>query len=210
MKSCNLDRVNKYGTSYFFEYCMPEYELLDPVIQGRWDTITNEFNKSKSGSIIMDVYDARWVLGGGLCIAVILTLIYVKFMDKCASQLVWASVVMLVLFLLGSGGAAWYTRYTILKDDDPDNDYDTSLFYVAIVMWALAGIFIMLILCFWDSLKVSIAIIETAADYFADSKRILLVPVGFLVGAVVIFAIWLAGVICVHSIGDITVEGVRT
>ena len=77
-------------------------------------------------------------------------------MDKCASQLAWASVVMLVLFLLGSGGAAWYTRYTILKDDDPDNDYDTSLFYVAIVMWALAGIFIMLILCCFSTISLEL------------------------------------------------------
>ena len=189
---------------------MPVYELADPVIQGRWETISNEFNKSKSGSVIMDVYDARWVLAGGVVISIALTLIYIKFMDKCASQLAWASVVLLVLFLLGSGAAAWYTRYSILKDDDPDNDYDSSLFYIAIVMWAIAGIFIMMILCFWDSLKVSIAIIETAADYFADSKRILFVPIGFFVASVVIFAIWMAGVICVHSIGDITVEGVRT
>ena len=210
VRSCNLDKVNKYGTSYFFEYCMPVYETLDPVIQGRWETINNEFNKSKSGSVMMDVYDARWVITGGIFISIVLTMIYIKFMDKCASQLAWASVVLLVLFLLGSGAAAWYTRYTILKDDDPENDYDSTLFYIAIAMWAIAGIFIMMILCFWNSLKVSIAIIETAADYFADSKRILLVPIVFFVSAVLVFAIWMAGVICVHSIGDITVEGVRT
>ena len=64
---------------------MPVYELADPVIQSRWETITNEFNKSKSGSVIMDVYDARWVLAGGIVISIVLTLIYIKFMDKCAS-----------------------------------------------------------------------------------------------------------------------------
>lgn len=59
---------------------------------------------------MMDVYDARWVITGGIVIAIVLTFAYIKFMDKCAYQLAWASVVLLFIFLAGSGFGAWYTR----------------------------------------------------------------------------------------------------
>ena len=32
VKSCNLEKADKYGTTYFFEYCMPVYETLDPSV----------------------------------------------------------------------------------------------------------------------------------------------------------------------------------
>ena len=97
-----------------------------------------------------------------------------------------------------------------MNDKDPNNDYDSTLFWIAIAMWALAGLFLLCICCWWNALKVSIAIIETAADYFADTKRIVLVPVFWFFMAILVFAIWMAGVICVHSIGDITVESYKS
>ena len=74
----------------------------------------------------------------------------------------------------------------------------------------MALLFLLMIICFWNALKVSIAIIETAADYFADTKRILFVPVFWFFMAIVVFLVWLVGIVGVHSIGDITVESVRT
>ena len=74
----------------------------------------------------------------------------------------------------------------------------------------LALLFLLMIICNWKALKVSIAIIETAADYFADTKRILFVPVFWFIMAIVVFLVWLVGIVCVHSIGTITVESVRT
>ena len=32
----------------------------------------------------MDIFDAQWVILGGIGITIVLTLIYIKFMDKCA------------------------------------------------------------------------------------------------------------------------------
>ena len=84
MKSCNLDKTDKYGTTYFFEYCMPVYETLDPSVQRQWTTLNQKFTESKSGSVIMDIFDAQWVILGGIGITIVLTLIYIKFMDKCA------------------------------------------------------------------------------------------------------------------------------
>jgi len=61
--------------------------------------------------------------------------------------------------------------------------------------------------CNFNSLRVSIAIIETAADFFADTKRIIFVPLIYFCVGVGIFFMWVYGVICVSSIGDITPDG---
>lgn len=61
--------------------------------------------------------------------------------------------------------------------------------------------------CNFNSLRVSIAVIETAADFFADTKRIIFVPLIYFCVGVGIFFMWVYGVICVSSIGDITPDG---
>ena len=209
VKSCNLDKSDKYGTTYFFEYCMPVYETLDPAVQRQWSTLNQKFTDSKSGSVIMDLFDAKWVILGGVGITIVLTLIYIKFMDKCADIIAWASVWLLFFFIVASGAITWYYASKVDHDDDPNNDYGTHLFYLAFFLWILGFLFLLFICCAWNSLKVSIAIIETAADWFADTKRILFVPVFYFFVGLVIIAVWLVGMVGIHSIGDITVESVR-
>lgn len=46
--------------------------------------------------------------------------------------------------------------------------------------------------------------IETAADFFADSKRIIIVPCIYFTMAVAVFALWFFGVICLASNGTFT------
>ena len=115
----------------------------------------------------------------------------------------WFSIVLLGLFLIGSGFGAWFMR----NSDDGYTDY---LFWAAITSWLLAVAYVIFVACCWSSLKVSIAIIETAADFFADTKRIVLVPLCYFGVAVVIFGIWVGAIIFVNSIGEITVESVAT
>ena len=68
--------------------------------------------------------------------------------------------------------------------------------------WTAAGIYCLCLLCCFRNLRVSIAIIETAADWFADTKRILFVPVGFLSIFILVFAAWSTGTVMVYSITE--------
>lgn len=159
----------------------------------------------------MDIIDAKWIIFGGIVITVLFTIGYIKFMDWCAVYLAWFSVVLLGLFFIGSGYGAYYWRKQNMEDDDETNDdYNEHLLWTAIIFWIVAGIYIIFIICCWKSLKVSIAIIETAADYFADTKRIILVPLYYFLVAIVVFFVWLGAIICVNSIGEITVQDVTT
>jgi len=59
-----------------------------------------------------------------------------------------------------------------------------------------------MMICNFKSLKISIAIIETAADFFADTKRIAIMPFIYFTIWVCIFIFWLWGLTGVCSITD--------
>lgn len=65
-------------------------------------------------------------------------------------------------------------------------------------------LYAVLVCCCFSSLKVAIAVIETASDYFADTKRVIFVPILFFFVSIGIFAAWFISVLCVSSIGNIT------
>ena len=67
-----------------------------------------------------------------------------------------------------------------------------------------------MIICTFQSLRVAIAVIETAADFFADTKRIIFVPVLYFFIGISIFVMWIAAMICVASVGNISVESIET
>jgi len=81
---------------------------------------------------------------------------------------------------------------------------------IASVCWIAAGLFYLVMFCNWKSLKISIAIIETAADFFADTKRIVILPLGYFALWVCVFIFWLWGLtgVCSISGSEITASNV--
>ena len=132
-------------------------------------------------------------------------------MDKCAYYLAWISVALIQASLVLGGFGAWHGRNKLLNDGNEDtNDYATYLFWVAIGSWIAALVWYVFLACNFQSLRVSIAIIETAADWFADTKRIMAVPFLYFVVGALIFSGWVGCMVCVSSIGEIKVHDVAT
>ena len=72
--------------------------------------------------------------------------------------------------------------------------------------WIFAAFYYLMLACCFKSLKVAIAVIETAADFFADTKRVIFVPLAFFFAGIILFVMWIAAAFCVSSIGEIKVE----
>lgn len=62
-----------------------------------------KFEDSLGGSWAIDVYKSRWVIVTSIAIALVITLIYIKFMDWFAVYLAWISVLLIQagLILIG-------------------------------------------------------------------------------------------------------------
>jgi hypothetical protein len=72
------------------------------------------------------------------------------------------------------------------------------------IAYIFAALYLLLICCKFKALQISIAVIETAADFFADSKRIIIVPFIYFLIAVGVFALWFFGILCLASNGTFT------
>lgn len=97
---------------------------------------------------------------------------------------------------------------TEAKSIEAGDTNDKLLLAGAVLLWIFAALYCLILLCNLKSLRVSIRIIETAADFFADTKRVALVPVFFFFVAIGTTFAWLYGYICVLSIGTITPENI--
>jgi hypothetical protein len=63
-----------------------------------------------------------------------------------------------------------------------------------------AGLYYIFLVCCFKQLRISIAVIETAADWFADTKRIVFVPLGYFSIGILVFAAWACALVMVGSI----------
>lgn len=75
--------------------------------------------------------------------------------------------------------------------------------FLAITSWLAGGLYFIYMCCNFRALRISIAILDTAADFFADTKRIIMVPFLYFTIGLVVFIFWIFGIISVASIGTI-------
>jgi len=78
------------------------------------------------------------------------------------------------------------------------------LSWITWLSWIFAGIYYIVIACNFQSLRLAVAVISTASSFVADSKRLMLVPLLYFFLSVAASVLFLAGLVCVSSIGDIT------
>lgn len=160
---------------------------------------------SAGGRSLYDLYKARWILFSSVFVAIFFAFLYIKFMDWCAFQCAWISVIVVGLGVFGLGTLLWIVRSDELATNpSPDPTAMTWLWWGAVGFWTVGGLYTLCLLCYFKSLRVAIRIIETAGDFVADTKRVALVPVFFFFVAVGFTFTWLYGYICVKSIGTVT------
>ena len=65
-------------------------------------------------------------------------------------------------------------------------------------------VYMLMLWCGYQSLKLAIDVIDASADFLAGTKRILGVPLLYFFITILFLVFWLTAVISVHSIGNIT------
>ena len=75
-----------------------------------WSEMKDEVYSTSFGGMFADMLNAKWIFLISVGLAVILTLVYIKFMDWCAFCLSWFSIVLVFASLVGSGIGAYVMR----------------------------------------------------------------------------------------------------
>jgi hypothetical protein len=74
---------------------------------------------------------------------------------------------------------------------------------MAFVIWIVAGLYLLAMVCMCKTLIISIAILEAAADFVGSTFRIISVPIIFFFINLAVFFMWIIAAVCVFSIGTI-------
>jgi len=148
----------------------------------------------------MDLYKSRYIILASVGICFVITLIYIKLMDWFAVYMAWISVILIQAGLIGTGIMCYvYRTDALAKNANAD---ETALWWGMLCSFIVAGLYYICIICCFKQLRVSISIIETAADWFADTKRIIFVPMGYFFLGCLVFGAWATALVMVCSISE--------
>ena len=115
----------------------------------------------------------------------------------------WITIILIEGALAALGYFAYnYSHQILTTHAGVSTTSSTGLMWMAGILWAFAGLYYICMLINFKSLRISIAVIETAADFFTDTNRIVFVPLIYFCIWCGIFIAWIYAITGVASITD--------
>lgn len=186
-------------------YCLPDSDATHQYFESQEDSV----GLINAGGYYLAVYESANVIYGSVLVAVVISISYLWFMHKCADTLSYVTIatVGVSLFVIGY---VFYDKSSQLEVMEPGSSTADHYLWGGIGMWVLGAVYSLVICCNWTELKQAVAVINVAADFVYDTKRIVLIPIAYFVLWCFVMVIWFFGFIGVASISDseITVESV--
>lgn len=124
-----------------------------------------------------DLYTVWWVLLVCAGLSFLLGFVYMCFIKCCAKILVWITVFLGFFILLGMGLFLYFTS----TQYEPGDSTRDNMRYVAYGFFGLCAVYILILLCCCNKIRLGVAIMQTTADYINSTTRIFWVPVFFFV-----------------------------
>jgi len=79
------------------------------------------------------------------------------------------------------------------------------MYWIGICMFAMVAlVFLCLLVCNCSSVKLAIDVIDASADFLAETKRILIIPMTFFIFSMLSVILWVTCVAGIYSKGKIT------
>lgn len=167
---------------------MPLEKALDHVLHSE-----EAKDDLESGSYLVSLFEARWVIVVSIFLCIGLTLFYLKLMDWFATTMAYLTIALVQVGLVVIG----YMAFT--RGMKKESDLYT---WTGIGLWVLAAIYYLCLCCNYKSLQIAIAIVDTAADWINDTKRIVFIPIFYFFVWCLLTAGWIYCYIGVTSITD--------
>ena len=98
-------------------YCVPEADTLTGNAATEYQNAKSALLNSSAGAPLYDLYKSRWVLFSSVFVAIFFAFLYIKFMDWCAFQCAWISVITVGLGVFGIGTLLWMARSNELTNN---------------------------------------------------------------------------------------------
>lgn len=198
-----FERYN--SKAYLGKYCLPVKDDLPASLKGAYDTVWDWLDISTISAYVNDVARAWPILLIGLFLTFIFCLIFMILIEYFAAIMAWVSIILSFLCLIGLGFYFFFTRNK--NSDQADNNQDTYNIVWACFCWAGAFAIFCFVCCYCKALRIAIGVLQAAADFMTDTKRIIFVPIiGFVIIGI-FYALWVCVAIYIYTIGEIESSG---
>jgi len=190
-------------------YCIPIFVSEDSSVQIQvTGNVGSQFNSFKETAkrVIGDLQSAWRVILASAFVAIVITFIFLFFLQYMAGFLVFLCIALLI----GAGILLGTALIELSMDIDPDSAYsgekEKVLNYSGHIIYALTAIYLLTVVALYFQIRIAVEVIKEAARAINDMKSLILFPILPLLMALGYCGFWIYCVICFESIGGFTTE----
>lgn len=181
------------------DVCWPNFSELSKIEKKNWSLVLQKLQDSPIFVQFVNLYYAWSAILFSMATAFILCIIYIYFMSIFAEYVAWALVFITQIgfFVIGVGSLYYYATA------EEGNKKKGAALLFGICGTILSLLFSIALYCGWSQLKLAIEIVNCSADFLAQTKRVLFVPIVYYVFFFIFFLFWISCIISVESMGRI-------
>lgn len=183
-----------YGTIPIFnKFCLPDYDKLPPQIdKSQYDDIIGNFGLDDIQEAYEDIIDAKWSYLYSVLSCLVVAVIYNILLAYFANILIWVSIVATGLGILA---LAIFLQGYHTKNYGPESVRSENvgkILQVSVyILYGICGIFFCAILCMWNSIAISVAVLKTSSTILIRNIRMLFIPFICFVAQMAFLGVWL-------------------
>lgn len=167
------------------------------------DSIKKRFNITYISHMVEDIKDALWILLAMVGISLVICFIWYFMIQYCAGIMITIMLIGSLAALVVFGWLSWIKYTDLLAESDQNKDSAQTYKTTAIVLWCVAGVFLLLILCLISRIRLGAKMIQSAADFITDTPTVMLVPVFFTIKQAAFILLWVITFAYTFSVGTL-------
>lgn len=201
-----------YSTHEVLGYCIPDISDLkkqDPNMYEAWKIAFKQLTNNPAGRKLQDLYLSSRAIYASMALSLVYCILFIYLMSAFAEYIAWACIGLTQIGLFIGSGVA-FQQYFASKSDlsgqtltENQKNEQTLMLILGIVFGLFAVIFLILIWCGFNQLRIAINVIDASADFIAKTKRIIAVPVLYFFVTAIMILIWATSMGAIYSVGDI-------
>lgn len=182
--SC-VPQPEPYDSKLFLDrWCFPQYSTLPPSIQSNYNNIIGSFGLDDVEMYARDIRLSWKVYLMGIVTCFVLIFFWNLMLRQFAEILAWISILIVGIGIVTLGFLIKYYADANYPEGDSTQKW---LNYASYVVWSLAGIYALIVLCSFYAIKISIKVLRVSAKVIMNNMRMIIIP---LVG-IVVMIVWI-------------------
>jgi len=170
-----------------------QYGLCIPSSGGNKEP--SEFQKKHIlNQYIADLYDGLWVIGVSALIGLVMSFIYLKFVEKCAGCLIWGTLAVTLI----CGACIGYFLYADGSSKGKEGEIEV---YVGYGFFGATAIWLLILIFLRNRIRIAVQVMKSATRAITDMKAMLLVPLPLTFVGLAFFVAWIFSMLFITSVG---------